>query len=43
VDVIALGDQTFHDTCARCHGPDGTGGLSMPAFATVLSDLQVRP
>jgi mono/diheme cytochrome c family protein len=28
-DLVSLGDQTFGDICARCHGQDGHGGLPM--------------
>jgi len=30
-DLTALGDQTFGDICARCHGQDGRGGLPLTA------------
>jgi mono/diheme cytochrome c family protein len=30
VDEVALGDDTFGNVCARCHGQDGRGGVAAP-------------
>jgi len=30
VDGVKLGDETFANVCARCHGQDGTGGVAAP-------------
>ena len=47
-------DELFHNACARCHGPDGTGGppdplgnpgpknFTDPAFQRSMTDDQLR-
>jgi mono/diheme cytochrome c family protein len=52
VDTVALGDQTFANVCARCHGQDGRGGvptngvrprdLADPAWQGSLGDGQIE-
>ena len=53
VDVVKLGDETFANVCARCHGQDGTGGvavlgtvqprdLSDPAWQASVGDGQIE-
>lgn len=33
VNYTDLGDKTYADVCARCHGQDGRGGLVAPGQA----------
>ncbi len=53
VDRVSLGDKTFADVCARCHGQDGHGGvvaagqaaprdLTDPAWQSALGDGQIE-
>ncbi len=47
-------DEIFHNVCARCHGPDGTGGppdplgnpgpknFTDPAFQASVTDAQIK-
>lgn len=52
VDLVALGDETFANVCARCHGQDGRGGvptngirprdLTDPAWQGSLGDGQIE-
>lgn len=52
VDTVALGDETFANVCARCHGQDGRGGvatngirprdLTDPAWQGSLGDGQIE-
>lgn len=38
-DRAALGDETFRNTCARCHGETGKGGLPMTPDGTKPRDF----
>ena len=53
VDEVKLGDETFANVCARCHGQDGKGGvpatngvrprdLTEPAWQSSLGDGQIE-
>jgi mono/diheme cytochrome c family protein len=52
VNTVALGDETFANVCARCHGQDGRGGaptngirprdLTDPAWQGSLGDGQIE-
>jgi mono/diheme cytochrome c family protein len=53
VDMVTLGDETFANVCARCHGQDGKGGvvatngirprdLTDPAWQGSLGDGQIE-
>lgn len=52
-DPVRLGDETFANVCARCHGQDGRGGvaaqngarprdLTDPAWQASLGDGQIE-
>ncbi len=52
-DETRLGDETFANVCARCHGQDGTGGvpaangvrprdLTDPAWQASIGDGQIE-
>lgn len=38
-DDVAVGDETFANICAKCHGERGTGGLAMAPDGTKPRDF----
>lgn len=39
--LVAHGAQLFIDTCARCHGPDASGGVGPALKASLLTDAEL--